>query len=663
MAGKIDAATRWPSAAAHALAWFPAAVFGLYLKHAFMGKEYLVIARSLGRDVAADITAWEALSFYRADILFSFVLIPLGLVVFLGLVPARYRAPIVITVSGVFVLFFFINLQTLGNIGRYMSIGLLFDTIRWGIGHPAFVDDYVLLAALLKLSGVLLSVVGLSFLAMAWSARIPRLARVRARLPIAFAALLGLGLVAEALAWVPRLPVLPQHRSVLEDSLLSFFDPGHERGSDFEGMGAGELTEFYRTFTGAPVPMPDERFWGRAANRDVILFIFETGPTRSLDLAGDLGPFPSLRALAPRSFLAIKHHSTYPYTSDALFSLFSSQYPPRSIRLQMKNHPEAFQTGLMRRLAERGYATRAYTPYVARFEEDEKMFEHLGIQRHFIAEQQVEIPKVVLAQAGREELTATAALSPSAIERFRAKVRLDLTALHALKTDIAAFKKSGQRFAAAIMPQIGHAPWLDVRGAGADQPARGRALMAIQDAWLGEILGVLRANGSLDTTLIVVTSDHGIRTRVEDPGFKGGTISDYSFHVPLLVYAPTALRAPMTIPWLTSHVDIAPTVLDLVGVTRPLESEQGAAIWDARLAERVTFLLARGYLGAEAYHSRGEFYMLNRLSNAAHRSKTLDFPPATMLAPGSPEHAAVIQRLDTMDRLQRRWLGLPPPAD
>ena len=55
--------------------------------------------------------------------------------------------------------------------------------------------------------------------------------------------------------------------------------------------------------------------------------------------------------------------------------------------------------------------------------------------------------------------------------------------------------------------------------------------------------------------------------------------------------------------------------------------------------------------------------MLNRLSNAAHRSKTLDFPPATMLAPGSPEHAAVIQTLDTMDRLQRRWLDLPPPAN
>lgn len=663
MVGRIDAATRRRSAAAHALAWFPAAVFGLYLKHAFMGKEYLVIARALGRDVAADITAWEALSFYRVDILLSFVLIPLGLVVLLSAMPARYRAPIVITVSGVFVLFFFVNLQTLGNIGRYMSIGLLFDTIRWGIGHPAFVDDYVPRAALLKLSGVLLVVGGLSFLARAGSARIPGLGRARAGFPIAFAALVGLGLVAEALAWVPRLPTLPQHRSVLEDSLVSFFDLGPDPTSDFEGMGADELAAFYRTFTGAPAPMPDERFWGKAADRDVILFIFETGPARSLDLDGDLGPFPALRALVPRSFVAIKHHSTYPYTSDALFSLFSSLYPPRSIRLQMKNHPEALQTGLMRRLADQGYATRAYTPFVARFEEDEKMFEQLGIQRHFIAEQAGEAPKAVLAQAGREELTATAPMSPAAVERFRSKLRLDLTALHALKTDIVAFKQSGQRFAAAIMPQLGHAPWPDVRGLGADQPARGRALMAIQDAWIGEILDVLRATASLDTTVIVVTSDHGIRTRVEDPGFKGGTISDYSFHVPLLVYAPTALRAPMKIPWLTSHVDIAPTILDLVGVERRTEPEQGAAIWDTRLAGRTTFFLARGYLGAEAYHSRGEFYMLNRLSNAAHRGKTLDFPPDTMLAPGSPDHAAVVQTLDLMDRLQRRWLSLPPPSN
>jgi Sulfatase len=655
-----NAATRWSSAASYALAWFPAAALGLYLKHAFMEKEYLVIARALGRDVETDISAWEAFSFYRADILLSLVLIPLGLALLLGALPARFRAAIALTVSGVFVLFFFVNLQTLGNVGRYMSIGLLFDTLRWGAGHSEFIEEYLPPATLLKLAIVLLSVAGLSVLAMVGSARRPRRTPARAGLPLAFAALLGLGLMAEALAWMPRLPALPQHRSVLEDSLLSFFDRSKDGASEFAGMGTAEVVAFYRTFARAAVPVRDARFWGKAADRDVILFIFETGPARTLDLAGDLGEFPSLRALAARSFVAVNHHSTYPYTSAALFSIFSSLYPPRSMRLQLRNHPEAIQTGLMRRLADQGYATRAYTPYAARFEEDEKMFARLGIQRTFIAEQAAVTPNPVLAHVDRE-LTATAPMPPAVAERFRSKLRHELTALEALKTDIVAFKRSGQRFAAAIMPQIGHAPWPDVRGRGDDYPARGRALMAMQDGWLGGILDVLRATSLLDTTLIVVTSDHGIRTRAEDPGFKGGTISDYSFHVPLLVYAPTALHAPVKIEWLTSHVDIAPTVLDLVGVTRQQESEQGTAIWDARLPERTTFLLARGYLGAEAYYSRGEFHAVNRLSNAVHRSRTLDFPPASMLEPGSPDHAAVIQRLDVMERLQRRWLSLPPP--
>ncbi len=663
MARRSDAvSSRWVSAAGYGLAWFPAAALGLYLKHAFMEKEYLVIARGLGRDVAADITAWEALSFYRADILISCLLIPLVLAIVLGVTPSRYRATLVITVSAAFVLFVFMNLQTLGNVGRYMSIGLLFDTIRWGVGHPAFIEEYVPPGALIKLSGVLLSIGSLSFLAMGKAARVPTLAVARAGLPVAFATVLGLALVVEGLAWAPRIPALPQHRSVLEDTVLSFFDLGRDGASEFEALGSTELAGFYRTFTRAPAPAPDPRFWGKAAGRDVILFVFETGPARSLDLEGDLGAFPSLRALAPRSFVAAKHHSTYPYTSDALFSIFSSLYPPRSIRLQMKSHPEAIQTGLMKRLADQGYATRAYSPYVARFEEDEKMFEHLGIQHHFIAEAAPATPNPVLARVDRE-LSASAPMSPAIAERVRAKLRLDLTALEALKKDVVAFKQSGTRFAAAIMPQLGHAPWPDVRGKGDDHPARGRALMAIQDGWLGEILEVLRATSSLDTTLILVTSDHGIRTKKEDPGFQGGTISDYSFHVPLLVYAPTALSAPMKISWLTSHVDIAPTVLDLVGVKRRQESEQGTAIWDPRLAERTTFLLARGYLGAEAYHARGEFYMLNRLSNAVHRSKTLDFPPGTLLAPGSPDHVGVVQTLDVRERLQRRWLTLPSRSD
>lgn len=649
------AGSRWGSAAGYALAWFPAAALGLYLKHAFLQKEYLVIARAVGRDVETDITAWEALSLFRMDLLLSLLVIPLAMTLVLGLMPARSRAAIALSVSGVFALFFFIHLQTLGNVGRYMSIGLLFDTIRWGVGHPTYIDDYLPLGSLVKLLGVLVSIAGLSVLAAMGSGRRPRLAVAQAALPLAFVALLGLGLVTSVLAWTPRLPALAQHRSILADSVQSFFDLGKEGATEFEGLDAAGLAAFYRTFASVPPPAPDARFWGKAAGSDVILFIFETGPARSLDLEGDLTPFPSLRALLPRSFVAVKHHSTYPYTSDAHFSIFSGLYPPKSIRLQLKNYPDPMHTGLMRRLADAGYVTRAYSPHVARFEEDDRMYEHLGIRRNFVAEQVPTIPSTVVDRVER----TVAGMPPAAAERVRAKSRLDLIALEALKADVLAFKRSGQRFAAAYMPQLGHGPWPDLRVYGNDHPARGRALMAIQDAWLGEVLDVLREAGALESTVIVVTADHGIRTRREDPAFHGGTISDYSFHVPLVVYAPPALREPMRVSWLTSHVDISPTVLDLLGVRRRMESEQGTAVWDARLRERTTFFFARGYLGADAFHSRGEYYMLNRLSETTYRSARLDFPPATLLAAGSPEHAAVIRTLDVMERLQRRRMSLP----
>ena len=56
-------------------------------------------------------------------------------------------------------------------------------------------------------------------------------------------------------------------------------------------------------------------------------------------------------------------------------------------------------------------------------------------------------------------------------------------------------------------------------------------------------------------------------------------IDAYSFHVPLLVYAPEALRSTSNIASLTSHIDIQPTVLDLLGLEKGREFEQGSPIW------------------------------------------------------------------------------------
>ncbi len=146
-------------------------------------------------------------------------------------------------------------------------------------------------------------------------------------------------------------------------------------------------------------------------------------------------------------------------------------------------------------------------------------------------------------------------------------------------------------FAALFYPQIGHARWDDIIGDGRerDLATRGKNILALQDQWLGEVLDLLPETGSLDRTVIVVTGDHGIRNRVEEPSLRVGRLSEYTFGVPLFLHAPRALTSTRYVRWVTSHVDVSQSVLNLLGVRTGRSLEQGAAIWDERLKDRPTF--------------------------------------------------------------------------
>ena len=155
-------------------------------------------------------------------------------------------------------------------------------------------------------------------------------------------------------------------------------------------------------------------------------------------------------------------------------------------------------------------------------------------------------------------------------------------------------------------------------------PERGRALMRLQDEWLGELVSVLEKNHMLSNTIIVVTSDHGVRDKVDDPAFNIGMIDEYSYHVPLMIYCP-ALPKRVDIPWITSHVDIAPTVLDLLGAEQGRSTEEGAPMWQDDLRGRTTFFLASHYMGADGYFKDNKFYMVKYLAGSAYESPEMHF--------------------------------------
>jgi membrane-anchored protein YejM (alkaline phosphatase superfamily) len=140
----------------------------------------------------------------------------------------------------------------------------------------------------------------------------------------------------------------------------------------------------------------------------------------------------------------------------------------------------------------------------------------------------------------------------------------------------------------------------------------------------------------------VVTADHGVRTKNEDASFDGGTISDYSFHVPLVVYAPNAAPQTREIAHMTSHVDLASTLSSLIGVSETPVA-QGAPIWCEDLDQRATFFLARGYLGADGYRLGDTFVMHAALTGNVYESSSMDFLAHRLASPeASARHIAML---------------------
>lgn len=95
------------------------------------------------------------------------------------------------------------------------------------------------------------------------------------------------------------------------------------------------------------------------------------------------------------------------------------------------------------------------------------------------------------------------------------------------------------------------------------------AEVAYTDRALSDALEQLRAGGQLDRTLIIVTADHGESLGEHGETTHGLFAYESTLRVPLIVTGPRIDASVLTRP--AAHVDVMPTVLDLLG----LEGEPG----------------------------------------------------------------------------------------
>ena len=645
--------SRWPAvlpwlfALRYDFAWFVPAFLSVLVKIYVManGKGFRVVARSLGRIEGTGYTGlnfWERLTFFRSEIFVNFLVIPVALLILYRFLSRPWRIVTAAFVSVGATLALFVQFRALEEVGRYTSLHMLGVALSWGWHDPGANKAYLLTPAFFALLASLALIAG----SLWWAAKGDTgsdIFFVVSRRPSQWFLLAGAGILA-VLSWLPLLPATPFHANVLWRVLGAFWHEGEVDTREFIGLSLPQLAGRYRELARAPAWQPDPRFFGKEKGANILFFLLETTPARFLPADDPLDEFPSLRRLEPHSFIATQHYTTYPYTNRAIFSLFSACYPSDGIETFGEQHPGMTFPGMMRALAAEGYRTAVFSPSPWHGGPDEATYQSLGF------EEQVFPDSSSLAASMPSDLTPA----------WKAeRVGRDLAALALLKADMNRWLDEGRHFAAVFVPQIGHAPWPD-RVNGEDENnylKRGRAVLSRQDAWLAEILNLLEHRHQLENTIIVVTGDHGIRTRREDPSFAGGTIDDYTFHVPLRIYAPRAVESAARIPWVTSHIDVAPTVLDLLGVASGREFEEGSAIWNPALAERTTFFFAMQAVGADGFHAGDRFFMWNQMTDSVFASAQPHFDTQNLLPRDSGAAQAAVRSISRIIGLEQIWVA------
>jgi arylsulfatase A-like enzyme len=102
---------------------------------------------------------------------------------------------------------------------------------------------------------------------------------------------------------------------------------------------------------------------------------------------------------------------------------------------------------------------------------------------------------------------------------------------------------------------------------GNTDPDRYDAEIAYCDAQIGKILAALEEIGQLDNTIVVVSADHGDEFGEHGNHFHGHSLYSELIDIPLVIAVPGA--TPQVVEGAVSLIDLGPTVLDLVGLTRP----------------------------------------------------------------------------------------------
>jgi phosphoglycerol transferase MdoB-like AlkP superfamily enzyme len=271
-----------------------------------------------------------------------------------------------------------------------------------------------------------------------------------------------------------------------------------------------------------------------------------------------------------------------PASNKSLLSILTSTYPLISYVSLTDVAPRAGLESISALLRSRGYRTGFFSSGDTRFQRGSEFLVHHGID--------------TLVSYGNIKCDAKRFLNSSREWRFLDSFD-DRCMLNAFSQWDGLTGPAP--FFAVLWPVQTHHPYSTV-GEPANFEVRGedfnRYLNALRevDAVFGEMMRQLESLGLAESTLVVIVGDHGEAFGQHNQWIHASALYEENIRVPLLLIH-RSLGGPQTVETVGGLIDVAPTILDLLGVPRP-GSWQGRSVLEPGRPGRAYFFSPYGDL-------------------------------------------------------------------
>ena len=619
--------------------WSPVLVMTLVNQHEFMLKNiYLPVARTAGYSHDREFTASSLIYFFQGTLIEFIFIIPL-ILLFLCTFLYGQLLKFIILLSALFVLIInFVNLLTIANVGNFISFPLIYSMMEWGLDNPRIIEDYVSFSSLMKVSLLFFLILLMYYFSTLNKGFLHKIYKYTSVAYILISMVAGSVLI--SYAQTSRVKGLVPDQSFLVAQYNGLIEKDTYL-ADVEELpdDPKELFQTYREKTNSILDSQTKKFTGNEKDSNVLFFIFETGPNVATIDYLNKKLFENLNFLKKNAFFSENHYSTYPYTSDGLFSIFSSLYPDGIRRKIAKDNVLVNNLGLLNTLKKHGYQTNIYSIKEFGAESDKALFERLGANEQYYSYEDKNVRDI---QNNTISINGLSNLNDAAKAKIQEAYKYDVASLSKLLKDIKIAHEKNQKFVSVFLPQLGHAPWVKVSSSN-NIFDNGAHLFSLQDRWLGKIIDKLNELRILDETIIVVTSDHGLRTKSEYPPLISSFLNNVTYNVPLLIYAPNTLEETYAIETVTSHIDIMPTILSLMGLGWNNDCVIGSPIWDDNLEKRITYFNGKDYFGNTGYSQNGKFISYNYLLRNFFLNSNMNFSTDNIVLNDTNEFAYTIE--------------------